>query len=292
MILRWKLTPDPWKTTYVPCPETEEIIDYCLRAIRRHARHKDSQGIYLIGEAGAGKSAILRALTRRVNNEFTGEGSLPAIMINMPVPCTNRAISLELRRALGDPAKSGSATDNLGVFRELCPAMGTRVLSIDETHNIGEDKHDFSQSRRHFMKRMMNDFRGICIFGGTPPLLPVMESDRELKRRMRRTLYVLPYDLKVPEGRTSFRRYLSRLDVAAGLPESSELSAVDRAMRIGVATAGLRGSTFEFIDYARDLALDDGSRRILDEHLKQAFFEFIAHDDPKVPNPFDVDRAI
>jgi hypothetical protein len=287
------LTVDSWKTTYVPCPETEEIIEYCMRSILGHPRHKDSQGIYLIGEAGAGKSAILRALTRRVNKEYAKEGvSLPAIMISMPVPCTNRSISLELRRALGDPAKSGSATDNLGVFKDLSAALGTMALNIDEMHNIGEDKRDFSESRRHFVKRIMNDFRGICTFAGTPPLLPVMLSDSELKRRTRRCFRVSPYDLTDADGRMGFRRYLKKLDTATGMPELGDLGATDRAMRIGTATRGRRGITFDFIDYARDLALNEGSARILDDHLRRAFFEFIAHDDPKVSNPFDLLRSI
>jgi hypothetical protein len=268
------------------------MIDYCLRSVRGHPRHKDSQSIYLIGESGAGKSAILRALTRRINKEFADGVSRPAIMISMPVPCTNRAISLELRRALGDPAMSGSATDNLGVFRELCPALGTRALSIDEMHNIGEDKRDLSESRRHFVKRLMNDFKGICIFSGTPPLLPVMLSDEELKRRTRRKLYVAPYDLTDNEGRIAFRRYLKKLDIATGMPELADLDAADRAKRIGAATRGRRGITFDFIDYARDLALDRGSPRITDEHLRQAFFEFLAHDNSKVSNPFDLLREL
>jgi len=292
-ILRWKLTIDPWKAAYVPCAATEAIIECCLRAVERHPRHKDSQGILIVGKPGAGKSALLRALTRRANKEFgQDKRTLAAVMMSMPVPCTNRAISLEMRRALGDPAKAGSATDNFEIFKTLSSSLETRLLIVDETHNMGEDRRDLAESRRHFLKRMMNEFRGICIFAGIPSIVPLMRSDDELRRRMRRTLDVSSYDLSVAEQRTEYRTYLKKLDVASSMPELGDFASTDRALRIAAATGGLRGKTFDLLDYARDLAIDDNCPRITDEHLRRAFFEFMAHDDPRVKNPFDIHSPI
>jgi type II secretory pathway predicted ATPase ExeA len=283
------LTTDPWKTTYIPCAASEQIIENCLRAVARHPRHKESQGILVIGKPGAGKSALLRALVRRTNKELgQGKNTLPAIKMSMPVPCTNRAISLAMRRALGDPAKAGSATDNFEVFTTLAHELETRLWIIDETHNMGEDKRDLSESRRHFLKRVMNEFHGLCVFAGIPAISPLLRSDEELKRRIRRVFKVESYDMSVPEQRTEYRTYLRKLDVASNMREPAEFASADRSIRIATATNGLRGITFDFIDYARDLAMDDNSPKITDEHLRRAFSESISQGDSKLKNPFDI----
>jgi energy-coupling factor transporter ATP-binding protein EcfA2 len=287
------LTTDTWAQTFLSDDDIEYFVDYCLRTVRNHPANKQGQAILLIGEAGAGKSAILRAITRRAAKELSQSGSKRgAVMIEMPIPCTNRAISLEYRRALGDEAKSGSATDNLDVAKTLWGALGTKVMAIDEGHNMGEDKVDLAVSKRHFVKRTLNIFKGVCIFAGTPALLPLFESDPELRRRVRFVWHIPTWELTVPDQLKSFRKFLRRLDDAAGMSESAELHKPDRALRIAAATGCKRGITYDFISYARSVALSKGAPRITDAHLETAFFDFLAHGNTKIANPFDPNRRL
>jgi hypothetical protein len=293
MIGSRKLTSDSWAQTFLSDDEIEPLIEYCLLSMRNHPRNKQGQAILLIGEPGAGKSAILRAVVRRAQNELAEKGATRgAVMMDMPIPCTNRAISLEYRRALGDEAMSGGANENMEVVRKLWQAHQTQFLGIDEGHNMGSDKGDFATSKRQFVKRTLNEFKAICVFAGTEALVPLFASDGELKRRTRRTLRVPTLNWSDPDQRTTYCKFLRRLDKATGMPVRGGFNKLDLAIRFAAATRCLRGITYDLISYARVIALYEGAEQITDAHLERAFFEFIAQDDPKVVNPFDPNRRI
>ena len=287
------MTTENWAQTFVSDAETEYFINYCIEAMRNHPRNKQGQAILLIGEAGAGKSALLRAVVRRAGRELAQKGAKRgAAMIEMPIPCTNRAISLEFRRSLGDEAKSGGTTDNMDVVKTLWRGLGTEFMAVDEGHNMGSDKVDYAQSKRQFVKRVLNDFKGICAFAGTPALLPLFTSDKELRRRTRRVWHIPAWDWHDPISRKGYRKYLRKLDEATGMPKLANLGELDRAGRCAAATGCQRGLTYDLVNYARGSALSRGSDQITDADLETAFFESIALSDEKVVNPFDPNQKI
>lgn len=282
---------DPFKQVFVRSPDVDQFISRCLWMAQKHPGTREGDIILVLGDTGSGKSALLKALQRQATAEFSKDGNkCPAPIFAMPSPCTARAISREMRKAVGDPAGGGTAPENLEVLCALYPLLGVRVSIIDEAHNMGEDRGDLSQSRRRFLKRAVNDLKSIMVLGGCPELEAMILSDPELARRVKWKYRVRIFDPIVPQDMEDWRRFVGNLDRATGLKESA-LASPDMARRILLSVGGRRGVCFEFIDLARDLALADGAEKIEEDHLEEAFFDYIAKGDKHVENLFGAGRS-
>lgn len=285
-------TLDKFKSAYVPMPDLEEITARISKLVREHPPVKDGIGILLIGQSGAGKTAFLRSLARRIAQEYLSEQvQRPVILASMPSPCTPLAMSLVLRRSAGDWAKGGTATANLDVLEQLYVSLGVKLTCWDEVHNIGSDRVDLSISKRFFLKRIINNLKGVWVFCGLPEAEVILRQDRELDRRIRARFEIPQFHWEISPERHQFSLYLNRLDQITGL-ERSGLGEADLAARICSASRGLRGIAYDLVDEARDIALQEGTQKILLEHLSRAFLSYVAKGDHRVINPFSSDRFL
>lgn len=283
---------DPFKQVFVRSPDVDQFVSRCLWMVQKHPGTREGDIILVLGDTGSGKSALMRALQRQATAEFGKAGSkCPAPRFAMPSPCTARAISREMRRAVGDPAGGGTAPENLDVLSALYPLLGVRLSIIDEAHNMGEDRGNLSDSKRRFLKRAVNDLKSIMVLAGCPELEPMVLSDPELARRVKWKYPVRLFDANVPQDMQDWRMFMGGLDRATGLKESN-LASPDTARRILLSVSGRRGVCFEFVDLARDLAIEYGAEKIEEEHLAEAFLFYIAKGDSRIENPFGAGRSI
>lgn len=283
---------DPFKQVFVRSPDVDHFVSRCLWMARKHPGTREGDIILVLGDTGSGKSALMRTLQRQATAEFSKAGDkCPAPRFAMPSPCTARAISREMRKAVGDPAGGGTAPENLDVLCALYPLLGVRLSIIDEAHNMGEDRGSLSDSRRRFLKRAVNDLKSIMVLAGCPELEPMILSDPELARRVKWKYCVRLFDADVDQDMEDWKTFMGGLDGATGL-EKSNLASPDMARRILLSVAGRRGAGFELVDVARDFAIEYGHKKIEEDDLAEAFFDYVAKGDSRIENPFGAGRSL
>jgi hypothetical protein len=287
--------PRPQRDPFVPTPDATMFIDAAvakLIEIAQRSRREEGKGMILVGRAGAGKSATLRALRRKVNDLFkTQERQSPIISLTMPSPCTVRAISIEMRRAFGDKREASTVIANMDTLKFQFNTGGTDAVCLDEFHNIGDDRGDVATSKKKFIKNAMNMFGGLWIIAGTPGVEDLVSHDKELDRRFRRIYHVHTYDWSIEGDRIEWRGYLHALDKRTGM-KISGLSLPDMAYKLIQATGGRRGICHDLINEARAFAIESGHDHINEVDLRDAFFHFIAKGKDSVANPFSTDVVI
>lgn len=153
---------------------------------------RGGRALVIVGEAGAGKSRILRH-TFQSRPEFSGFGtedrSSPLLSVVAPSPFTLGALGNEIVRRLGYHGRREIKHSQVwGVVRALMKENGIRILHIDEgQHGAEIISSSMLQEMENTLKRMMeeSDWQTWLILSGCPTLARFCQSDESMMRRVR-----------------------------------------------------------------------------------------------------------
>jgi hypothetical protein len=265
-----------------------EKMDYC----REHAKNAlESIGMLVMGEKGTGKSTIMSIYVNRNKPKQTKTATFfPVISIRIPVPATERGLTICLLKALNDPYPiNGTITiQTLRVYK-LVEKCKTELAIFDEFQHFAErESFKLNRTVSDWTKNFMGETKKPLILFGTPKSIEILDGkeNEQLRRRFPFRMTLCPFGWATEDDRQTFRKFLNQIDEKLPLPARSNLADPITAARIHYATGGLMFEIMRLIRAAGVLALKRNLPNIDLDLLRESFEENLATNSPHLQNPF------
>jgi hypothetical protein len=252
------------KDLYVNHPPAQRIerqIEHLVRLPRRIRM----PGIFLCGDSGMGKTHLLRRVERRhpVQTEPSTSRSIrPVLYAQVPADPTVRT----LRRTLIDEANipfldHPNKPLPQSVLRRGLAAAGTRLIVLDEIHNIEHVKGERRVLLRDYVRCLSNETQLPLVLSGTEEFERAIREDRQLQSRypiVRLPRWTLGPDLTA---------FLQGYERACPLRLASNLSDVRFMRALLDETDGITDSIVRCLQSAAIVAVRERSERITADRL-------------------------
>ena len=172
--------------------------------------------LMLIGESGAGKTALLNEYCRKrpFAKKRGKDGIIETkyITIEMPVAATEKKLLEDLLKAIGGSIRTSDPEKS---FDAIVEKIKLKAIIIDEFHNLlGAQKNNLVNTLNQ-LKRITNIPRVSLIIAGTPAIARVLEFDEQFEKRFQRV--VLPNWSETKDFKQFVVNYLDCLPIE--LPE-------------------------------------------------------------------------
>jgi len=263
-------------------------IDYC----REHAKRAlESVGLLVMGEKGTGKTTIKDIYLARNKIKQTETATvIPVLPIRIPVPASERGLTICLLKALNDPyANNGSITvQTLRVYKLVDKCM-VEVIMFDEFQHFAErDSFRLNRAVSDWTKNFMGETGKPLILFGTPKAVEILDGEEndQLRRRFPFRMTLKPFGWKTKTEKTDFRKFLQMVDEKLPLQQRSNLADPQMAARIHYATSGLMFDIMRLIRFAGVCALKRDLPKVDLDLLRESFHENLATNSPHLENPF------
>lgn len=242
------------------------ILKAGLKRLRMHQARslvfegKAAQPSHLLmitGEAGAGKSTLLKTHAKRFDSYTTQDGMvIPTVLVEMPAPCTRKALVMAILGAMGHSASEDWRTHRIiDEIANLVERHQVWMIMLDEADRIfGQETDDVAK----FLVSLLNRIDAQIVLAGAPQLRE-LNTRFGLKRRMEEPLALKPYRWDHAEGQANFRALLKVFDAQLGLDVPAGLDAFDLSKRIYVATGGHVGLVSKLLVEAVKRSLETGA---------------------------------
>lgn len=250
----------------------------------------EPEGLAIVGETGTGKTTLLANFCKRhprtVHAEFT---EVPVLYASIPARCTIKRLAGLLLQVLGSPFwNRGDEEDRTYQLGVLLKACGVRLILLDEVNHLG----DRGAAKTHYevgdwIKQLSRDSGVPIVLAGTPTAAILWETNEQLADRYEvRTLEPLSME---PRRAREFRAVLKAFgQLMAGL-QVLNLSEERTTRLIAFASGGRLRDIRKLLVRAVSLAEAEGSSKVTQETLRQAFEQVIYEKAPAKRNPFHKD---
>jgi len=272
--------------------EIRELFDDCLAALKVDTGEDlraEARGLMVVGESGAGKSRLLERLflehPELPGYAKTGSGC-PLVTVRVKSPASLASLGSELLKAMGYPlARDKKRWEIWRLVQTQIVRQGILAIHIDEAHDILKTNAAEIEHIIDTFKTLMQDphWPIILILSGTPELVRIANTDRQLGRRL--SVYELHSIAAATHGE-DIAELVADYAEKAGL----RTSFVDRdalAARLIHAAANQFGATLELTFRAIRESFKEDAQALTVEHFARAYGKWT--NCPSVMNPFVVD---
>lgn len=255
------------------------------------------------GRSGMGKTLLIKHLRKTVMARESLQRGLdtidgkvllgpdgdlrPILRIELLPQVTTIGLAETLLKALGDENPlSGTRAQKMGRVREKLQQQAVRVVLVDETQHFTDKRTDQAgYAAAEWFKSLMNEADGSpesdgsrgdyfmhAVFFGTPAMLKLFTGNGQLSRRNKGGIHRFrPWGWMNENERAEYKLVLAKLDRMLPFPESSRLADETMALRIHRATDAVISRITTLMQHAGTIALSEGSSRIDDDMLCDAF---------------------
>jgi hypothetical protein len=284
------------RRVYIPYPNAIGI----MRKLDRLMRYGNSGApvgsparcFLLTGQAGSGKSALLRHWASKFVPDFSGlKDRRPVLYVEVPPNCKPKALAEQMLRALGMPeevAKKGTEVSLTERVVHHLREQQVQVVVLDEFHNfINSDNDRVIYKAADTVKRLLNAGTSSFVLAGKPEAAIVYETNEQLMRRSAGRSMLKPFDWNDSKDQDFFRRALAEYERNLPFAEPSGLIRKAVALRLHHFARGLLGRTVDLLVEATALALERRSPCLGYDVLRETVENFRDDAKPDWFNPFD-----
>jgi hypothetical protein len=287
------------KKIYVKYPRSEEIlkrIDH-VRVEAKDALDAENNLLVTAG-LGAGKTRLIRRYEKkfpryeRVIETSAGPKKVtivPVLTASIPSKATDKTLLTELLSRLGDPdPKAGNTTSQTHRLCALLDECMVEIMLLDECqHFIDTDSEKVLMKVANCLKDILIKAKKPIVLFGMPNSSRLLDENGQLNRRFTKRMCIDPLAWNPSEdARCELKEFLSRLDGALPLEESSDLYEHVVAHCFYLATGGVVEKVMKLVRTAACFAIDQGKSRIGVEDLSDAYEDQLADVYPGKENPF------
>lgn len=232
-----------------------------------HPRVDRMPSMMVIGATNNGKTRILNRFLKNhpPSHNYGGESIIaPVVGIEAPPGPSDIAFYGEILKKLYEniPARQ-SADEMRDRVCEILQRIETKVLVVDELHNILAGASKKQQLMLNAIKYLSNTLKISIIGGGTDDLVRAMLVDGQLSNRFTPE--------KIPQWREGeeFETLLESLEYILPLKKASDLTSTRLANKILAMSEGTIGEISTLINSAAVLAIESGEERITSDVLNR-----------------------
>ena len=170
---------------WIPYSRGEELLQMMQILMESPPSHRPECRL-IYGDSNVGKTSIAIEFAIRMN----GAPPNPNGGVNAPVLCVearanaslNQFISL-LLRPFRMPKVVRTLDDKLLIAYDRLPALGVKMIIVDEIHNVLSGKHDKRKEFLAGLKTLTNELRIPMVLIGTDPARVAIQVDPQLGNR-------------------------------------------------------------------------------------------------------------
>ena len=276
---------------YIHFPRNIAALN-AIKDCHSHAKlAKESEGILIQGETGAGKTTIVKLYMQSYPRSHTEERTMvPVLYARVPVPATCKSLVTKLLAEIGDPAaERGSQVSQTLRLKKYLEACGVELLILDEfQHFQDRDSMKVLKTVSDWLKVLMDETGVPIVLAGLPKSHTILDSENneQLQRRFALRIVLEAFRYNTSRERQDFRRFLNVIDEKLPLTEKSDLADPTTALCIFDATNGVVANVMKLVRRATAIALESGRERLTVEILGLAYEQRLAANNPGKANPF------
>jgi hypothetical protein len=243
---------------WVGYPKAKEIMDI-LEALYTHPRVDRMPNLLIIGRTNNGKSSIGREFETRhpVEENPGGEHIVrPVVFVECPAEPTEASFYAQIIREFYGANIPGSLEAKKSRVLDLLHRVGTKVLFVDELHNIS----GLTAIKQHLMltalKTLSNLLRISIVGTGDTRLPRLLEVDAQIQNRFEQVV--------LPKWKCDrdFRQLLMSIERVLPLKEPSNLHSKEMAQLLYAKCEGTIGELSKLLNLVAENAILSGLERI------------------------------
>jgi len=249
------------KDIYIRHPAAQRIEQFLGHLIRLPRKHR-MPGLFVCAPSGQGKTHVLRAFQRLYPETHQPDGKrvLPILYGSVPASPTVHALDAMLYAEANLPSAAWPSRMLLNErLRRALSALGTRMIAIDEVHNLEHVKR--RQVLHDWVRGLSNDTQLPVVLAGTEEFEPALLADPQLRSRF----FVVR--LPVWEDDANFQAFLSTYERACPLRSFSRLTAPSIRQALLHESAGITDHLMKCLSSAAIAAIRLKRERITEDLL-------------------------
>jgi DNA polymerase III delta prime subunit len=253
------------KTRWIGYPRGQDIMKK-LEDLLIHPKQPRMPGMLIVGPSNNGKTSLIRKFARKhlPDNNIGGEHIIaPVLYVQAPPTPNEGAFYSNILNSLFERVPATSIDAKREKVKLVLKNIETRVLIIDELHNILAGASVKQQQFLNMIKYLSNELE-VCIVGcGTGDLLRAVSIDPQVQNRF------IPELLSTWPMDKAYRQLLMSFERILPLKIPSELHDKVLASQIHAISEGTIGELSTLLNMAAEYAITSGHEKIDQGILKK-----------------------
>lgn len=192
-------------------------------------------------------------------------------VVHFAVPPRPSSVSMSsaILEALGDPLWDKGRVDVLEKRAiRLLKGCQTEIILLDNTHDIPERRAAKGvREVGNWIRTIIDRVPALFVSLGAKQGKEVFRANNQARRRGPARVSIAYFDYRTPTGLSRLMRFLLELDICLPLSEMCNLSALNTAKRIGIASNGIPDYIVKIVTEALEFAVKQHREQIVWEDL-------------------------
>lgn len=252
-----------WATCWIDYPAAKQTLAHLERLII-HPKTIRPPCCLIVGDTNHGKTTIIRRFEKlRTPEDSPSDESkrMPVVYVQAPPMADVAGFYANVLRAVGAPFMPTWSRDRKqDLVLRILQSIGTKMLIVDELHNILHGKLDQRGIFLTALKTLTNDLQIPIVGVGTIEVLRVMQSDPQVGNRFE------SFHLPLWKPDVEFGKFLGRIGRHAGLDDIMFARNVALVKRIHAMSEGLTGEAWKVMCKALEW-MDENGHKSLDAEV-------------------------
>lgn len=244
---------------WIPYDRAKETLDH-MEELLAHPPIERMPNLLIVGASNNGKTQILKHFMEQhpINPNPEGDAArISAIRVDAPPTPDIGELCVRILDAIKAPHKEvGSAMERLRTVKKVLDLVGTRMLLVDEIHNMLTGGPVKQREFRNGLKDLGNGLRIPIVAAGIEESFTVFSTDPQLSNRFNPEFLPL-WRLDQDTG-----RLLASMERRFPLRKPSNLIAAEMLQKIVFMSEGLIGEIHSLLKEAAIKAIRDGAEQI------------------------------